>query len=183
FLGGLFERLLGARSDCQLHTGAPQRHRASPPQTLARCANESLPASNSQLQHRILRSGKSSDEGLACWLLNRADKTITRNFRITGKQIMATVEWRVRADELVNCNCDFCCPCQFIALPTHRFCEAAVGYRIHEGHFGDVRLDGLNAALFVHWPSAIHEGNGKMQVVVDQRADTRQREALVKIMS
>jgi hypothetical protein len=96
---------------------------------------------------------------------------------------MAMVEWRVRADELVNCNCAYGCPCQFIALPTHRFCEAAVGYRIHEGRFGDVRLDGLNAALFVHWPGAIHEGNGTMQVVVDQRADARQREALVKIMS
>ena len=96
---------------------------------------------------------------------------------------MATVEWRVRADEFGNCNCAYGCPCQFNALPTHGTCEAAVGYKIQDGNFGDVRLDGLTAALFVQFPGAIHEGNGTMQLVVDERADARQREALVKILS
>jgi len=96
---------------------------------------------------------------------------------------MATVEWRVRADEFGNCNCAYGCPCQFNALPTHGTCEAAVGYKIHDGNFGYVRLDGLTAALFVQFPGAIHEGNGTMQLVVDERADARQREALVKILS
>jgi len=96
---------------------------------------------------------------------------------------MATVEWRVRADEFGNCNCSYGCPCQFNALPTYGSCEVAVGYNIHEGHFGDVRLDGLTAALCAHWPGAIHEGNGTSQLVIDVRADARQREALVKILS
>jgi hypothetical protein len=96
---------------------------------------------------------------------------------------MAMVEWSVRTDELVNCNCAYGCPCQFNARPTPGFCEGALGYRIHEGHFGDVRLDGLAAAIFVHWPGAIHEGNGTMQLVIDQRADAQQREALRKILS
>jgi hypothetical protein len=96
---------------------------------------------------------------------------------------MAEVEWQVRADEFGNCNCAYGCPCQFNALPTYGSCEAAVGYQIHQGHFGDVHLDGLKAALFVHFPKAIHEGNGTMQVVIDERADARQREALVKILS
>jgi hypothetical protein len=96
---------------------------------------------------------------------------------------MAIVDWRLRVDELVSCNCAYGCPCQFNALPTYGFCEAAVGYRIHEGHFGDVRLDGFAAALFAHWPGAIHEGNGTMQLAIDERADAQQREALVKILS
>ncbi len=96
---------------------------------------------------------------------------------------MAMTEWRVRADEFANCNCAFGCPCQFNALPTYGTCEAAIGYKFHEGHFGDVRLDGLTAALFLKWPGPVHHGNGTMQVVVDPRADPRQREALVKIMS
>jgi hypothetical protein len=96
---------------------------------------------------------------------------------------MATVEWRVRADEFANCNCSYGCPCQFNALPTHGFCEAVAGWKIQEGHFGDVQLDGLNTAFFVHFPKAVHEGNGTIQLVVDERADARQREALVKIMS
>ncbi len=105
------------------------------------------------------------------------------NLREQGVTIMAMVEWRVRADEFVNCNCAYGCPCQFNALPTLGFCKATAGWKIHEGHFGDVPLDGLNTAFFVHFPGAVHEGNGTIQLVVDERADARQREALVKIMS
>lgn len=96
---------------------------------------------------------------------------------------MATVEWRLRGDEFANCNCSYGCPCQFNALPTHGMCEAAAFVSIQEGHFGDVRLDGLGTAFLVHFPGAPHEGNGTMQVVVDERADARQRAALVKILT
>jgi hypothetical protein len=75
------------------------------------------------------------------------------------------------------------CPCQFNALPTNGDCRAAIGYEIEEGHFGDVPLDGLRAVLLVSWPGPVHEGNGTMQVVIDERADERQRDALVKIMT
>jgi hypothetical protein len=34
-----------------------------------------------------------------------------------------------------------------------------------------------------HFPGAVHEGNGVMQIVVDERADAAQRDALVKILS
>src|SRR5205085_12520038 len=37
-----------------------------------------------------------------------------------------TVEWRVKATELANCNCAYGCPCQFNSLPTHGNCRAAV---------------------------------------------------------
>ena len=94
-----------------------------------------------------------------------------------------TTEWRVKATELANCNCAYGCPCQFNALPTHGFCEAAIAWQVEEGHFGDVRLDGLRMALTAHWPGPIHQGNGTIQFIVDERADTKQRDALLKIMS
>jgi hypothetical protein len=90
--------------------------------------------------------------------------------------------WQMKARELVNCNCAYGCPCQFNALPTHGNCRAVIGYQIDEGHYGDVRLDGLRAAMIASWPGPIHEGNGTMQVIVDERADPRQREALRKII-
>ena len=55
---------------------------------------------------------------------------------------MAT-EWRIKGTELANCNCSYGCPCQFNALPTNGNCHAAGGWEIDEGHFGSVRLDGL----------------------------------------
>ena len=96
---------------------------------------------------------------------------------------MATVEWRVRADEFASCNCSYGCPCQFNGLPTHRFCEGFFGFRIHEGYFSAVRLDGLAAALIAHCPGALHEGNCTTQLVIDERADAQQRDAFVKILS
>ena len=92
------------------------------------------------------------------------------------------IGWRIKGRELGNCNCDYGCPCQFNALPTRGNCEAAVGYEIDEGHFGDIKLDGLRAAGVYYWPGPVHEGNGRMQLIVDERADDQQRDALTRIM-
>lgn len=92
------------------------------------------------------------------------------------------VEWRVKGRELANCNCSYGCPCQFNDLPTYGNCEAAVGFEFDEGHFGEVELDGLRAAGVYHWPGPVHEGNGIMQLIVDEKADESQRNALLSIM-
>jgi hypothetical protein len=54
--------------------------------------------------------------------------------------------------------------------------------RIDEGHFGDVRLDGLCWVNTYSWPGAVHEGNGTHQSIIDESADAGQREALVAIL-
>ena len=91
--------------------------------------------------------------------------------------------WEIKAREFANCNCAYGCPCQFNALPTKGFCEAAVAMEIDEGHYGDVKLDGLRMGGIFQWPGAVHEGRGKCQPFVDERADAAQRDALIKIMS
>ena len=96
---------------------------------------------------------------------------------------MAMTEWFVKAREFSNCNCSYGCPCQFNALPTHGNCMAAIGYQIDEGRFGDVKLDGLRAVATYKWPGAVHQGNGTMQLIIDERADGRQRDALLRVMS
>jgi hypothetical protein len=68
-------------------------------------------------------------------------------------------------------------------LPSRGNCRSAVGYEIEEGYFNAVRLDGLRAVLITSWPGAIHEGNGTMQVIIDERADESQRDALLKILT
>lgn len=95
---------------------------------------------------------------------------------------MANVEWEVKAREFANCNCAYGCPCQFNALPTHGHCRAVVGYEIDDGRFGDLQLGGLRAVYVAKWPGAVHEGNGELQVIIDERADNDQREALRKIL-
>lgn len=95
---------------------------------------------------------------------------------------MPSIDWSIEGPHVVNCNCAFGCPCQYAALPTDGTCRAAVAWRIDRGHFGDTRLDGLCAVNLYSWPGPIHQGNGQMQIVIDERADASQRKALAAIM-
>jgi hypothetical protein len=91
--------------------------------------------------------------------------------------------WEFSGRELVNCNCEYGCNCQFNALPDKGHCQAVAGIQIDEGHYGDTRLDGLRIAAIFKWPGAVHEGNGEAIAFVDKRADDQQRDALLKIMT
>lgn len=96
---------------------------------------------------------------------------------------MANVDWMIKGPWLTTCNCVVGCPCQFNALPTHGHCRAAVGCEIEEGHFGDVRLDGVRFAGIFAWPGAIHLGGGEAQPIVAATATEAQRAAVLKILS
>jgi hypothetical protein len=91
--------------------------------------------------------------------------------------------WRITGNHAGSCNCDWACPCQFNANPTHGFCEAVLAWEITEGHFGDVSLDGVRFGFTVHWDGALHEGGGIAQPVLDENASDEQREAIAAINS
>jgi hypothetical protein len=93
------------------------------------------------------------------------------------------IPWELKARELANCTCEYGCNCQFGGLPDKGHCHAVFGFMVDEGHYGEVRLDGLAAAGVFKWPGPIHEGNGEGTAYIDVRADDAQREALLKIMS
>ncbi len=96
---------------------------------------------------------------------------------------MAASNWRLEGEWMKNCNCAFGCPCDFNAMPTHGSCKGMVGMKITKGNFEGIKLDGLMFAATVDFPGALHEGNGKMQPIVDERATAEQRQALFNIMS
>ncbi len=90
--------------------------------------------------------------------------------------------WTIRGKEYTNCNCAWGCPCQFGSRTTYGHCETMDSGEIEEGHFNDTRLDGLNFLLLLQWPGEIAEGGGTQQIIIDERADSAQREALRKIL-
>ena len=96
---------------------------------------------------------------------------------------MALVDWHLQGLNVTACSCAPGCPCQFMSLPTYGYCHAAVVLQISKGHFGNTQLDGLAFGGVFAWPQAIHLGNGEAQPVVDVRANSEQREALLKIAS
>ena len=84
-------------------------------------------------------------------------------------------DWEIHGKEFSNCNCSYGCPCQFNALPTHGNCEAIVFVKIDRGRHGKTVLDGLSAAFAVAWPGAVHQGNGRMQPIIDDKATPAQK--------
>lgn len=96
---------------------------------------------------------------------------------------MTDVDWRIHGPSLTSCNCDIGCPCQFNSLPTHGHCRATMIIQVDEGHFGDVRLDGVRFGVLAAWPGPIHEGKGEAQPFISDNATQEQRDAVLAIMA
>jgi hypothetical protein len=90
-------------------------------------------------------------------------------------------KWMIQAREYSNCNCAYGCPCQFNSRSTNGFCEAIANVLIEKGNFNDIKLDGLSFVGIFKWPGEIADGNGRSQLIIDERADKKQREAIRKI--
>jgi hypothetical protein len=95
---------------------------------------------------------------------------------------MQGTNWSISGPHVTNCNCAYGCPCQFNAPPTDGTCRAVAAWRIDEGWYDDIRLDGLLAVNTYGWPGAVHMGHGTMQSIIDERANEAQRRALVSIL-
>ena len=96
---------------------------------------------------------------------------------------MAYTNWHLTGINFSACNCDWGCPCQFNALPTRGNCRATAAFGIERGYFGSTKLDGLKAVALAAFPGALHEGNGEILAIIDERADANQREGLLEILS
>lgn len=101
----------------------------------------------------------------------------------------ASATWSITGEYFENCSCTVACPCIFsekaplTAEPTEGVCDAAFAFHIDSGSFGDVSLDGLNVGLATHTPGVMIEGNWKIVLYIDERADDAQSQALQAIFS
>jgi hypothetical protein len=80
-----------------------------------------------------------------------------------------------------QCQCSaHACPCQKNGAPNHGTCEAADFVHIRTGRYGNVRLDGLNAAVI---GNLVDQNKPRLyaSVYIDQKSDATQREALTII--
>jgi hypothetical protein len=92
-----------------------------------------------------------------------------------------TDKWMIRGQQFGNCNCNYGCPCQFNAPSTYGKCEAVATYTIEEGYFNDINLDNQSFVQLLQWPGEVADGNGREQIIIDERASPQQREAIRKI--
>jgi len=96
---------------------------------------------------------------------------------------MAQTPWRITVDNIEACNCNHGCNCQFNGFPDEGGCEALIGGQVKEGKFGDVSLNGVRYVIAMMYPKAIHEGNGKVALFIDEKATQPQADAIATILS
>jgi hypothetical protein len=99
---------------------------------------------------------------------------------------MSTVPgWRLVGDWFDICSCDIPCPCEFAQAPTKNACEGMLAWHIREGHYGEVRLDGLNLLALAAFEGNLWAGEAKarMGLFIDERADEPQRQALQTVFA
>ncbi|HEX8918818.1 MAG TPA: DUF1326 domain-containing protein [Chloroflexota bacterium] len=99
---------------------------------------------------------------------------------------MAEISWEVQGEYFETCSCDYLCPCissNLTAKPTKGSCTVALVFHVERGKYGDVQLDGLNAAVLAYTPGAMANGDWTVGMVTDANASTEQSHALAAIMS
>jgi len=70
-----------------------------------------------------------------------------------------------------------------LSTPTEGDCTVVVGWHIESGGYGALDLSGLNVALAVDSPGAMHEVAWKAALYLDARATAEQKNGLLTIFS
>ncbi|MGH8057555.1 MAG: DUF1326 domain-containing protein [Candidatus Entotheonellia bacterium] len=99
---------------------------------------------------------------------------------------MATVSWQVSGDYFETCSCDYVCPClptNLAGRPSQGHCNFAFVFHIDQGQYGDTALNGLNFAVLGHSPGVMASGNWSVGVILDERGNPAQQQALTAIAS
>lgn len=108
---------------------------------------------------------------LAAKSATQLEQATTETAAVEAKNV-----WEIRGALTEACTCAVPCSCNFGAGPSpHSYCYPFYSYHIREGHYQDIKLDGL------HFGAA--DLNGGRTLFIDERADERQREALRLIIT
>jgi hypothetical protein len=92
--------------------------------------------------------------------------------------------WHAKGDWFDVCRCNVPCPCSWAQPPDDDYCEGVLVWHIRDGRYGDVALDGLNVIGIGTFKGNVWTGEHsepRLGVLLDERADDRQRDALQMI--
>jgi hypothetical protein len=100
---------------------------------------------------------------------------------------MANPAWQLNGDFCETCSCFYICSCStsnFLLPPNKDYCFGALVFHVDRGSFGATSLDDLSVALLVHTPEGpMSTAKWSAGLIVDERANPVQQEALTKIFS
>ena len=86
-------------------------------------------------------------------------------------------KWSLKGQWFDVCRCAIPCPCSWAQPPDDDFCEGILLWHIQEGHYGNVKLDGLNVAMLGSFRGNVWDkaSDFKNAIFMDERADETQR--------
>ncbi len=99
---------------------------------------------------------------------------------------MATPSWNISGQYFETCSCDFVCPCilgQMAVRPSKGTCTFAMAMQVERGSYGSVPLDGIAFVVLGYTPEEMGKGNWSVGLVIDERANAEQRDAVTAIAS
>jgi hypothetical protein len=94
--------------------------------------------------------------------------------------------WRLEGTYIENCNCDVVCPCAasaFAAPASYDRCNAALAWHIDSGEVDGTDVSDLSVVLVLDSPRQMSEGNWRVGMFMDDRANDEQAEKLGAIFS
>src|SRR5579872_1666009 len=89
--------------------------------------------------------------------------------------------YHLEGDLLEVCNCKVLCPCWIGEDPDNGTCDTILAYNMKKGTINGTDVTGLSLALMAHIPGNILQGNWKVAVFVDDRANKQQEDALLGV--
>lgn len=99
---------------------------------------------------------------------------------------MAKVSWQLSGDYFETCSCTYVCPCvptNLAGQPTKGHCYFAFVFHTDRGRYGNAALDGLNFAVVGQSPGVMGNGNWSVGLIIDERANPEQQQAITAIAS
>ncbi|HEX7034774.1 MAG TPA: DUF1326 domain-containing protein [Pseudomonadales bacterium] len=93
--------------------------------------------------------------------------------------------WSIEGKWFDVCRCAIPCPCSWAQPPDDGYCEGILVWHIDRGHYGNVRLDGLNVLMLGSFRGNVWDKatDFKDAIFMDERGDEAQRAALQTVFS
>ena len=95
------------------------------------------------------------------------------------------MSWKLKGSYTETCSCDLICPCNasFDHGAVYDYCRVVLVFSIGEGDVEGTDVSGLHVAAIADTPKVMTEGNWRIGLLVDERADDEQMGKLTAVFT
>ncbi len=94
--------------------------------------------------------------------------------------------WQLEGTYMENCSCEVACPCAasaFAAPATYDRCQALLAFHVDSGEVDGTDVSDRSVAVILDTPKQMTDGNWRVGLILDERADEEQRAKLTSVFA